>query len=435
MSTIIARAIGNFARAGSEGAKETLGYYSKSGRDERRLVGASFFMGAVAAAYWYILILYLDALEFGSVDIGLILGIGSIVGIVSLLFAGVLADRFGRKRLLIIGLAGDVIGLALFLSEKNFAVFVVASSVANFSASIISPSLMALLAGKTTTSRVKYLFGLQSFSNQMGMTVAALVGMFLPGQINVDPSTAYWYVICASVVLGIAPVILTAFTKDERDEGSDSITFRGILRSFDSRVKKIFVMYSLQNIFIGLGAGILVPWFPLIFKEGMAATDTELAIIFALSNLAVALGWFVVPKFAEFRGSVMLITVCQLAAIGVMMAIPYAPILALATVFYVFRNLLMLVPIPVLNAYLMNIIPENIRATFFALATISWTVPFAIAESLSGYLWSDDYTRVLPFIICCALYTVATLIFYLYFRNISEPVDAPLSVRAVGKMV
>ena len=392
-------------------------------------------MGIVAAAYWYILILYLNALEFGSVEIGLILGIGAVFGIVSLTISGVLADRFGRKRLLMLGLAGDAIGLALFLSEKDFVVFVAASSIANFSASIIQPSLMALLAGKTTVSRVKYLFGLQSFSNQIGMTIAALVGMYLPGQVDIDPSTVYWYVIGATAVLGIAPIVLTAFTKDERVANPEKRTIRGIVRAFDARVRKILVVFSLQYALLGMGAGILVPWFPLIFKEGMAATDTQLAIIFALSNLAVAFGWFVVPKFAEFRGSVMLITVCQLASIGVMLAIPYAPFLALAAVFYIVRNLLMLVPIPVLNAYIINIVPENIRATFMALSWIAWTIPFAIAEGISGYLWADDYTRVLPFFICAVLYIAGTLVFYLYFKNISEPVDAPITVSETSKMV
>ena len=421
-------------RTGYDSAKETFGYYSKSGRDERKLVGASFFMGIVAAAYWYILILYLDALEFGSVEIGLILGIGAVVGIGSLAISGVLADRLGRKRLLMLGLAGDALGLALFLSEKNFVVFVTASSIANFSVSIIQPSLMALLAGKTTTSRVKYLFGLQSFSNQMGMTIAALVGMYLPGQVAIDASTVYWYVIAATAMLGAAPIVLTAFTKDERKGSPEARSFRGIMRSFDSRVKKIMLMFSIQYALIGLGAGILVPWFPLIFKEGMAATDTQLAIIFALSNLAVAFGWFVVPKFAEYKGSVMLVTVCQLASIAVMLAIPYAPFLALATVFYVVRNLLMLVPIPVLNAYIINIVPENIRATFMALTTIAWTVPFAVAEGISGYLWADDYGRVLPFFLCGILYVAGTLVFYFYFRKISEPVDVPVPMTE-GKMV
>ena len=432
--TRMTQVINELTKAGLDGAKATLRYYSRSTQDERRLVGASFFMGAVAAAYWYILILYLDALEFGSIEIGLILGIGAVVGIVSLAFSGVLADRFGRKRLLMLGLAGDALGLALFLSEKNFGVFVLASSIANFSVSIIQPSLMALLAGKTTVSRVKYLFGLQSFSNQMGMTIAALVGMYLPGQVAVDASTVYWYVIAATAMLGAAPIILTAFTKDERKGSSDTWSFRGIMRSFDTRVKRILLMYSLQFALIGFGAGILVPWFPLIFKEGMASTDTQLAIIFALSNLAVAFGWFVVPKFAEYRGSVTLVTTCQLASIAVMLAIPYAPSLALATVFYVARNLLMLVPIPVLNAYIVNIVPENIRATFIALSTIAWTIPFAVAEGISGYLWADDYGRVLPFFLCGILYVIGTLVFYFYFRKISEPVDVPVPI-SEGKML
>ena len=127
-------------------------------------------------------------------------------------------------------------------------------------------------------------------------------------------------------------------------------------------------------------------------------------------------------------------TVCQLASIAVMLAIPYSPSLALATVFYVVRNLLMLVPIPVLNAYIINIIPENIRATFMALTTIAWTIPFAVSESISGYLWADDYSRVLPFFLCGILYVAGTLIFYVYFRKISEPMDAPVPMTE-GKMV
>jgi hypothetical protein len=70
-----------------------------------------------------------------------------------------------------------------------------------------------------------------------------------------------------------------------------------------------------------------------------------------------------------------------------------------------------------------NIAPENIRASFFALSQISWTIPFAIAESMSGFLWSDDYSRVLPFFLCAGLYAAATLIFYFYFRGIQEPSD------------
>ena len=429
-----AGALRDLAVAGLESGKETFSYYSKSGKDERRLVGASFFMGVVAAAYWYIIILYLHALEFGSVEIGLIFGIGTVVSIFALLISGVLADRFGRKKLLILGLIGDAVGLAMFLSEKNFVVFVAASSVANFSASLIQPSLMALLAGKTTSSKVKYLLGLQSFSNQMGITIAALLGMYLPGLFDIDPSTGYWYVILATVAMGVVPVILTAFTSDTRTDGSQP-TLRDMIRSFNPKIRRALVMFSAQNALIGMGAGILIPWLPLVFQEGLGATDGELAAIFALSNLVLAFGWFVVPKFAEFRGSVLLVAVCQTASIGFLLGIPYAPLLAIAAFFYIMRNLLMLVPVPVLNAYVMNIAPENIRATFFALGTLAWTIPFAVAEGISGYLWADDYTKVLPFYLCAAMYIAGTLVFYLYFRNISEPVEDAVPARQTRRTV
>jgi MFS family permease len=423
-----------FAKAGHESASESLSYYSKSGKDERRLITGSFFMGVVAAIYWYIIILYLNALEFGSVEIGLIFGLGTVAGVVSLLLTGFLADKFGRRNLLLLGLAGDMIGLALFLSEKNLIVFIAASVVANFGGSIIQPALMTLLAGKTTTSKVKVLYGLQGFSNQLGLTFAALAGMYLPGILPLDESTGYWYMIAAGAAFAIVPIVLVFLTSDARGGGTEVPTFRGILRGFDSRIRRILIMFSLQNALIGLGAGLLVPWFPLIFQDGMGASNTQLALMFALSNIAVAFGWFVVPKFAEFRGSVVLVTVCQLASIGFMVAIPYSPYLAGAAILYMIRNVLMLIPIPVLNAYVINIAPENIRASFFALSQVSWMVPFAIAESMSGFLWADDYSKVGPFFACAGLYILATLIFYFYFRGIQEPSDLTTPPRQSVKM-
>jgi MFS family permease len=423
-----------FGSAGKESGKETLSYYSKSGRDERRLVKASFFMGVVAAVYWYIIILYLNALEFGSVEIGLIFGLGTVAGVVSLLLTGFLADKFGRRNLLLLGLVVDMIGLALFLSEKNLIVFIAASVVANFGGSIIQPALMTLLAGKTTTSKVKVLYGLQGFSNQLGLTFAALAGMYLPGVLPLDESTGYWYIIAAGAAFAIVPIALVFLTSDARGGGTEVPTFRGILRGFDSRIRRILIMFSLQNALIGLGAGLLVPWFPLIFQDGMGASNTQLALMFALSNIAVAFGWFIVPKFAEFRGSVVLVAVCQLASIGFMVAIPYSPYLAGAAILYMIRNVLMLIPIPVLNAYVINIAPENIRASFFALSQVSWMVPFAIAESMSGFLWADDYSKVGPFFACAGLYILATLIFYFYFRGIQEPSDLTTPPRQSVKM-
>ena len=90
--------ISGVAKAGQDGVKATAKYYSQSGRDERRLVKASFFTGITGGILWYPLILYWDALEFSSTEIGIMGALGTGAGVISLLVGGYLADKMGRKK-------------------------------------------------------------------------------------------------------------------------------------------------------------------------------------------------------------------------------------------------------------------------------------------------------------------------------------------------
>jgi MFS family permease len=103
-----------------------------------------------------------------------------------------------------------------------------------------------------------------------------------------------------------------------------------------------------------------------------------------------------------------------------MVAIPYSPILIGVALLYTMRSFLMLVPQPVLNAYIMNIAPERVRASFLGLSQVSWQLAFAVSYAIAGNLWADQYDKVLPFYIGGALYIVASVVFYLYFRNVKD---------------
>ena len=84
----------------------------------------------------------------------------------------------------------------------------------------------------------------------------------------------------------------------------------------------------------------------------------------------------------------------------------------------------MIVPTPVLNAYLMNVVSEKIRASFLALSQVGWIVPYAVGYAVAGYLWANDYSRVLPFYLASALYIISSVIFYAYFINVKEHVHS-----------
>jgi len=143
----------------------------------------------------------------------------------------------------------------------------------------------------------------------------------------------------------------------------------------------------------------------------------------------LAVGWLIVPKFAEIRGSVVLITVAQIASVVPFVLIPYSDSLLIVAILYTVRNFLMMVPIPVLNAYIVNVVPREIRTSFLSFGQLAWMVGFALAVAAAGHIWSDDYSKAEPFFYASALYIAASLIFWAYFKNVNDPGDARNNIK------
>jgi MFS family permease len=411
--------IASLARAGQDGARATRGYYASAGADERRLVRASFFTGITGGILWYVLFLYWASLGFTSEQIGLMGATGSGVGVLAYLIGGYLADRLGRRTLFLVGLFFTAAGLIMFLTERNIYAFTIAYSLTSMGGSLAWPSLMALMAEKTTPANMKYFYGIQGFYNQIGLTIATFFGIFGPsflhGNFNTNLSGGYTLVFLITALCAIPPIVYVLKVSEKRK------TSGPLLAHYDRRMRRILLMYCLQNGMIGVGAAFVIPWFPLIFEQGMGATGEQIALIITLSNAVIAAGWFIVPKFADLRGSVALITVCQIASVVPLILIPYSSsLLIVVAMLYAARSFLMLVPSPVLNAYTMNIVSEEIRASFLAIGQIAWQLPFSISLAVAGYLWANDYSRTTPFYVATVLYATASVVFYVYFRNVKE---------------
>ena len=411
--------ITDLARAGKDGARATRVFYASAGADERRLVRASFFTGITGGILWYVLFLYWASLGFTSVQIGLMGAVGSGVGVLAYLIGGVLADVLGRRILFLFGLLFTAGGLVMFLTQRDIYVFTIAYSLTSMGGSLAWPSLMALMAEKTTPANMKYFYGVQGFYNQLGLTIATFFGIFGPsflhGNYDVNLSGGYTLVFLIAALCAVPPIVYVLKVSEKVKRSGP------LLAHYDRRMRRILLIYCLQNGMIGVGAAFVIPWFPLIFEQGMGATGGQIALIITLSNAVITAGWFIVPKFADVKGSVTLITVCQIASVVPLLLIPYSSsLLIVVAILYASRSFLMLVPSPVLNAYTMNIVSEEIRASFLAIGQIAWQLPFSISLAAAGYLWANDYSSAIPFYIASVLYVAASVVFYVFFRNVKE---------------
>ena len=421
MTEKLSNGFGRIARVSGDGARETANYYAGSGKDERRLVKASFFTGVTGGVLWYVLILYWAALGFSSEEIGIMGGTGQAIGIITYLFGGFLADKLGRKRLFLVGLVSTALGLTMFLAEKNFAIFIFAYGLTSMGGSLSWPSLYALMADKAAPSEMKFFFAVQGFSNQIGTTIATFFGIFAPtflrDRYNIELSDGYGLVFLLTALCAVVPIFYVLRVSERRTK------VEKLSLHFTKKLKKTLLVYCLQNALIGGGAGFVIPWLPIIFNEGMGATETQVAMIITLSNSVLAVGWLAIPKFAELRGSVALIAGSQIVSCVPLVLIPYSPGLIFVALLYTARQFLMLVPSPVLNAYLVNIVSGRIRASFLALGQVAWQLPFSASYAAAGYLWANNYSKVSPFLIAAAFYIAASVIFWAYFKDIKENVE------------
>ena len=81
------------------------------------------------------------------------------------------------------------------------------------------------------------------------------------------------------------------------------------------------------------------------------------------------------------------------------------------------------------NCQIVNVVSGRIRASFLSISQLAWQIGFAPAAAVSGFLWNDDYSKAVPFYIASALYVIASVIFWAYFRNIKDPGNLPKMIK------
>ena len=70
---------------------------------------------------------------------------------------------------------------------------------------------------------------------------------------------------------------------------------------------------------------------------------------------------------------------------------------------------------PLYNAFIMRLVPMELRGTASALLSLSWTIPAGIGRAVGGLLLDIDLE--LPLRLTALLYTIALAILAVFFHN------------------
>ena len=380
-------------------------------RDLKLLLLSSFSTSIVIGLSGIIQPLYLSALGYDSAEVGALLGTSALISVAVLLPAGVVADRYGRKNILILSISAYAVAFGIYAIFTNFQSLFIASTLIGISwGTYVGPS-SAILTDKTNKTERSYVFSLNSFLAAFAIILGSLlagatdsVGSILH-QTSVEAfRTMFW--IAVGLTLVALPELFVIH------EASFIKRRKGVV-AFKSW--RLIGLFGAVNGLIGFGAGTLIPLLPLYLRSKFLATDVEIGVLFAVSHAAMGVANLFAPRLSEKIGPVATITFTQALSMLPLATIPFLTTFSWVAVMYVTRTALMNMSTPILTAYTMSVVSPDERASTSGVITMAWNGTYAVGTMLSGILMRIHLD--FPFYGSLLFYTLASIIFYLCFRG------------------
>jgi MFS family permease len=342
-------------------------------------------------------------------------------GIIAL-SAGLICEHIGPKRAILIGLTANFANLVQIITLQA-PLLLFASLVSGLIGTLGWVASAPFMMENSQKEERTYLFSVNWALMIMMGVIGSYLGGVLPSLFNAylglptgveGSAIGYRISLLISTALALTAVIPIMLIKEskvfERQKMTDLLAFRNI------RSSRTILNFVVPTALIGFGAGFIVPLFNIFFRLKFSATDGQIGIMFALSNVTLGIGTLTAPVLSSRLGKVRSVVACQFLSMPFIMLTTLAPNLSLASTAFIARNTLMNMAGPVNSALQMELVTETERATTHGMMVMADNIPRAVTASISGKMMtgSDFFT---PFLFTAATYFVASSLYFMFFKN------------------
>ncbi len=404
---------------------------TKFNRQAKLFLTATVLYG-IAFSFWELFFnIYIISEGFPKDSLGLIRTSVSVAALVFGLFLGKLADKIGQRRSMLIGLSIGLLGMFAQVVFKQLWIIILMGFIQGAGLMLYRVAVPALISANSTGHNRTLLFSL----NFSLMTFAGTVGNLLAGQLpslasrifSLVPASAaaYQAVIIAGVLLGataLIPIFLLKRTPPTEDSDTflaqPKLGFRALFKQ-----KVIFQLFII-NVFVGLGAALLIPYLNVFFREEHHMTDQNLGYLFSLSSLLVVIGSLSAPTIARvLKSKIRATNVTQGISIFFLLITGFSPVLWLAQVGFLFRTVFMQLSSPLLENFAMDVSPSGQQSTISSIRGVGWQLGQSVGLYVSG-LVQVKYGFSPLFITTAILYLISILLAWINFRPMERQLEA-----------
>ena len=396
--------------------------------DGRRLFGTRI---ARLFAYGFlsvVLVLYLVQAGLSEERVGLLLTLTLLGDTAVSLWLTTGADRFGRRRTLLVGAGLMAFAGVVFAVTDDFFVLLVAATVGVISPSgnEVGPFLpveQAALSEIVSGGERTHVFAWYNLVGSLATAVGALAGGATAQGLQsggLGSLASYRAVVVGYAAMGA--VLAALFTRlspaveatGRRSEGNVRARF-GLHRS-RGVVLKLAALFSLD----AFGGGLVVQsivayWFHVRFGVAPAA----LGAIFFGANVLAAVSALAAARIAARIGLLNTMVFTHIPSNVFLLLVPLMPTLPLAIAMLLLRFSISQMDVPTRQSYTMAMVSPDERSAAAGVTGVARTTGAALAPVFTGPLLANPALLGVPFFVAGGLKIVYDLVLYGSFRRLA----------------
>ena len=392
-------------------------------RDTKLFLLATLLYGFSFSVWELFFNLYILSLGFNNDILGLIRSATPLSALNFGLPLGLLSDRIGRRTSMLIGLSIGFIGMFLQIHLVNPVFIFIFGLVqgAGIMLFTVSRPPFIMAASKTENQAMIFSlsFGLLTLANMIGNLVAGQIPGLLESLLRFSQGSAvsYRWVITGGIIFASTALIPTFLIKEHKEKRTNAripIFPRKLLRKLTNR--PVVRQLALINLITGFGAAILIPYLNVFLRGKFDISDNLLGIIFSIASLMVFLGSISTPWLVKITHSRIIPTVVtQATSIFFLFTLGFSPLLWMAGISLLLRNVLMQMSSPLIENFAMLVSEPEEQATIASVRGMGWQTGQAVGIFVSGLVQTRFGFSPL-FITTGFLYILSTFLTWIYFR-------------------
>jgi MFS family permease len=351
--------------------------------------------------------LYLHALGWSGLGIGLTFTTAGLGAAAISLCVGSLSDRF-RRRPFLLGYEVLTIfcGLALLLSRSD--AFLVAAIVIggfgrglNGAAGPFGPAEQAWLAETVPASQRAWVYSINNALGFFGMGLGALLAT-VPGLLltHLPPTQAYGLLFVIVIVGAVGNLLLLAATPEKpRDEGPPMGHRVQRLQRWENHLLwRLVRLNGLNGLSMGLTGPLVSYWFALKFNAGPEQIAPVMAATFALAAVMALFAGRIAMRHGLSRA------VVWSRGFGVVMllALPFMPWFWLAALIYMLRLASGGASVGARQAQIVSLVRDERRGLAASVNAAAFQIPQSVGPGVAGPLIAAGWF-VTPFCLAAGL--------------------------------